>query len=500
MSRHIGLAAFVALLPVAMPASAKTFIDYFLPIPITSPLTTNAWGCTASGSTPANCTQGAGVVPRDTSNGIESPKNAPSNYYWDGCIVRANGTYHMFTTRWPGSSGFNPGWLSSDPIHAVGSTNPLGPYVDKGYAYSNSGFGSDPHHGHNLQVITLLDGTYAMVVSEVVAWTIFTSASVDGPWKPCSGSPGPGLSVPSNGFGGNNSYGSNVSVVARPDGNFESIQRHGLIALSTTGVCGPYKAQQPTNTYQSSDAVPAVSSASIFPNRQKHLDPLGPSRVEGTYSVAEDPVIWYSSGLYHVLYDYPGDRVGYHLTSVDGIHNWTDRGLAYDPRAAQKIFSYTDGTVNHWYKMERPSVLVQNGIITHVTFAVADVNKDNQIPAGSDHGSKVIVIPFDGVAFDKDNGVSTGIQGNERVPSASRQSILSRNSSYVVEYSNYAPGSVDFSLYSTNGALKSRRSVAISENSGSFEWKELSSLPRGLYFLRVKSGIKAVEGGTFFKP
>ena len=174
MSRHIGLAAFVALLPVAMPASAKTFIDYFLPIPITSPLTTNAWGCTASGSTPANCTQGAGVVPRDTSNGIESPKNAPSNYYWDGCIVRANGTYHMFTTRWPGSSGFNPGWLSSDPIHAVGSTNPLGPYVDKGYAYSNSGFGSDPHHGHNLQVITLLDGTYAMVVSEVVAWTIFT--------------------------------------------------------------------------------------------------------------------------------------------------------------------------------------------------------------------------------------------------------------------------------------------------------------------------------------
>ena len=36
-----------------------------------------------------------------------------------------------------------------------------------------------------------------------------------------------------------------------------------------------------------------------------------------------------------------------------------------------------------------------------MTFAVADVNKDNQIPAGSNHGSKVIVVPFDGVAFDK---------------------------------------------------------------------------------------------------
>src|SRR5437868_4794609 len=124
--------------------------------------------------------------------------------------------------------------------------------------------------------------------------------------------------------------------------------------------------------------------------------------------VAEDPVIWFSGGQYHVLYDYAGDRVGYHLTSTDGIHNWTDQGLAYDPRYAQQIFSYTDGTVDYWFKMERPSVLVENGLITHVTFAVADVNKDNQIPAGSNHGSKVIVVPFDSVAFDKDTGGSGG--------------------------------------------------------------------------------------------
>jgi hypothetical protein len=86
--------------------------------------------------------------------------------------------------------------------------------------------------------------------------------------------------------------------------------------------------------------------------------------------------------------------------------------LAYDPRYATQIFSYTDGTADHWFKMERPSVLVENGLITHVTFAVADVNKDNQIPAGSNHGSKVIVVPFDGAAFDKDTGVGgTGGMG-----------------------------------------------------------------------------------------
>jgi hypothetical protein len=442
------------------------------------------------------------VVPRDTCNGIESPSNPPGNYYWDGSIIRASdGSYHLFADRWPGSSGFNPGWLNSDPIHAAGGSNPLGPYTDKGYAYSDGAFGSDPHHGHNSEVFTLLNGTYAMVVSEVVAWTIFTSPSVDGPWTPCSGSPGSGLSVPSSGYGGNNSYASNVSIVARPDGNFESIQRHGLIALSTSGVCGPYKAQQPTNTYPSAEAVPAANSGSIFPDKKTHSDPLGPSTAEGTYSLAEDPVIWYSGGQYHVLYDYPDDRVGYLLTSTDGIHNWTDQGLAYDPRDAQKIFSYTDGTADHWYKMERPFVLVQNGLITDVTFAVSDVDKNNQISAGTDHGSKVIVIPFDGVNFDKDFGVpSTGVVDEARTGPISSQSIVSRDGSYALDYSGYTPGMADFDLYSTNGSLVSRRSVPLSESSGSFEWKELSSLPRGIYLVRVKSGDKLASGGTFIKP
>jgi hypothetical protein len=385
--------------------TTKTFINYFRPTPITCPLTTNAWGCTATGSTPPNCTSGTGVVPRDTCNGIENPTNPPGNYYWDGSIVLApDGTYHLFADRWAGSSGFNPGWEGSDPIHAVGGANPLGPYTDKGYAYSLASFGSDSHHGHNSQVVTLLNGTYAMIVSEVVPFTVFTASSLDGPWTPCSGSPASGLSVPS-GFGGNTSYASNVSLVVRPDGDFEIIQRHGLIALSTSGICGPYKAQQPTNTYPSSETIPAQYSASIYPNRQKHLDSMAPSTVESTYTVAEDPVIWFSGGQYHVLYDYPGDRVGYHLSSSDGIHNWADQGLAYDPRYAQQIFSYTDGTVDHWFKMERPGVLVENGHVTHVTFAVSDVNKDNQISAGTDHGSKVIVVPFDGVTFDSDMGV-----------------------------------------------------------------------------------------------
>lgn len=111
-------------------------------------------------------------------------------------------------------------------------------------------------------------------------------------------------------------------------------------------------------------------------------------------------------GRFHVgcaaCSDYPGDRVGHHLASTDGTRDWTDQGLACDPRYAQEIFSYADGTVNHWYEMERPGIALEDGLVTYATFAVSDVNKDNQSSAGTDHGSKVIVVPFDGAAFDRD--------------------------------------------------------------------------------------------------
>ena len=93
------------------------------------------------------------------------------------------------------------------------------------------------------------------------------------------------------------------------------------------------------------------------------------------------------------------DRKAYHVTSPDGIKNWTFRGLAYDP--TKDFVRYADGTVNHWDKMERPGVVIENEHVTHFTFAVLDVPKNEE--RGNDtHGSKIIVVPFDGVAFDRD--------------------------------------------------------------------------------------------------
>lgn len=366
--------------------TTKTFIDYLKPTPITcSPLSSATWGV-------------AGVLPRDTCNGIESTNGAgvaPTYLYWDGQIIAGkDGTYHMFMSTWADSIGFNPGWTNSESYHAVSTQGVLGPYTRKGYIWS-----SGSHHGHNTSALELPDGTYAVVISEVVPFTIYTSSSLDGPWTACSNPTGELIQTNGVNAGGDTHWDSNVSVTARHDGKFELVQRHGLIAIADS-ICGPYKMQKPTWTYPSANR-PSIDS--IYPHRTSVPDP---AITNPTYAWEEDPHIWYSGGVYHVLYSGSGDRIGYHLYSTDGINNWTDGGLAFDPRMYDKIFGYEGSTTyTKWYKMERPSVVLQNGHVTHVTWAVADVDKDNSIPAGSNHGSKVIVVPFDGVAFDNDYGV-----------------------------------------------------------------------------------------------
>lgn len=50
--------------------------------------------------------------------------------------------------------------------------------------------------------------------------------------------------------------------------------------------------------------------------------------------------------------------------------------------------------------MERPGVYLENGHVAAFTFAVLDISKEDD--HGSEpHGSKVVVVPFDGTALDR---------------------------------------------------------------------------------------------------
>lgn len=371
-------------LSITTVGQAKSFIDYLLPAPIVcSPLSSETWGVD-------------GVLPRDTCNGIESARGKavpPEFYYWDGTILKAaDGKYHLFMSTWAGSAGFNPGWTNSDAYHAISEQGVMGPYKRQGYVYTDGG----SHKGHNVSAAELPDGSYAVIVSETVPFKIYKATSLDGPWTMCA----PEIKTASGVNGGTDTHwSSNVSLVARHDGRFQIVQRHGLIAIAET-LCGSYVMQKPTWKYPAANR-PTIDS--IYPRRTEIPGVSNP-----TYAWEEDPHIWRSGGLYHVLYSGSGDRVGWHVYSPDGINDWTDGGLAFNPRLPDKLFGYEGSSVStKWYKMERPSVVIENGRVTHVTWAVADVDKDNQIPGNSNHGSKVIVVPFDGAAFEADYGGGT---------------------------------------------------------------------------------------------
>jgi len=327
--------------PAAAPkAEPKTFIDYFLPTPTHGSLTRDVWGAD-------------NVLPRDTKNGLEDT-TMKQYCYWDGQIIKApDGKYHLFASRWGQSRGHN-GWFGSVAVHAV-SDSLTGPYIDKGPCWPNDQGG----RGHNVTALVLPDGRYAVLISETRPCAVYVAKSLDGPWEllgriTVEGEP--------------RWHGSNVAIMARPDGKFEITQRDGRILISDKGILGPYKAQGP----------------SVFPKGIPNL---------------EDPCIWYSGGLYHIVVNSWSTRKAYHLTSVDGIHDWINRGVAYDPR--KDIIQYTGGTVNHWNKLERPSVYLENGHVVAMTFAAIDVEKE-QDKGNDNHGSKVIVVPFDGAALDRD--------------------------------------------------------------------------------------------------
>ena len=238
----------------------------------------------------------------------------------------------------------------------------LGPYQRQGFVYTNNG----SHRGHNVSALELPDGTYAVVVSETVPFTIYRSTSLDGPWTACTARSRP--TVVNAGTDAN--YASNVSLVPAPRRQIPD--RAAPRAHRDRG--HPVWSLQDAEAHVDLSRGQSPDLDSIYPQRTSIPGVSNP-----TYAWEEDPHIWRSGGIYHVIYSGSGDRVGWHLYSADGITNWTDNGYGWSPREYQKIFGYEGSTTKtQWYKMERPGVVLEDGHPTHITWAVSDVDKDNR--------------------------------------------------------------------------------------------------------------------------
>ena len=343
------------------------FMDCFLPMPIVEGLTEDCWGADLVGA-------------RDQGNGLED-RDLSDYSYWDGAILKdhESGKYYMFASRWNqagghwGQDGIS-GWQGSQAVYAV-SDSLYGPYEDMGPIWPDWCEGA----GHNVFAFEISESDplyaegykYAISVSDtgmhgdIANGTIHISQSLDGPWELIDNGNGGKLKAE----GGSGFSLSNVSIMVRPDGRYEATNRNGDIAIADS-LEGTWEVQSNGLWWQ----------------------------VEGMPNTnVEDPVIWYSDGLYHIVANKWDAKEAYYLTSEDGVTDWVRHsGIAYTPK--QNFLTYEDGTENNWTKLERPNVYIEDGTIKAVTFAVIDVEKEQDFGNDS-HGSKIIVVPFDGEAL-----------------------------------------------------------------------------------------------------
>ncbi|NMH86813.1 glycoside hydrolase family protein [Flavivirga algicola] len=345
----------------------KTLIDFFQPFEQQAPLVKeNIWGDMA-------------VIPRDTANGLEDA-TLKNWCYWDGKIVKDDeGKYHMYASRWSQAFHHGVGWTKdSKGIHAV-SDNLYGPYKDLGLAWPQWKEGK----GHNVIGLRMHDDRYALVTSEIVPGQVFVSDTPYGPFELLGD-----FKIDPNGYypgwgrynelddgalrGGGVGNLANVMIILRPDDRYMMIARHCVAMISDDGILGPYK----------------MLSDKAWLN------------VKGLPQFKmEDPTVWYSDSLYHIVVNhYGGGDTTYHLTSEDGIHNWKNRGKAFERGAG--VFRHKDGIIEDWFTVQRPTVYTEDNMVKAFNFSVIDVHK-GQDAANDENASKIIVVPFDGEGFRK---------------------------------------------------------------------------------------------------
>ncbi len=376
--------AQTAAVPADREDTAAQFMDCFEPMPIINKLSDDCWGVEKVG-------------PRDQDNGLEdktmivrSENDAEHDYtYWDGGIIKddrdpTGQTYYMFASRWDATTGSHYDWAKSQAIVAISTTGLYGPYEDQGLIWPDNAGGK----GHNIFPLKLKEDDpsgykYAIVACETRPTEIFCSQSLDGPWTSVcqlqhqadENLKSQGIEpkyVDSEGKSRSRFNGKNICIFIRPDGRYQAFGRDGDIALADS-IAGPWT------------VVSEYTKGSEDKTLWDTIPSMNPEKME-------DPVMWYSDGLYHLIVNSWEVKEASYLTSKDGISGWTlHPGKAYTPKTP--FLTYTDGTVNRWTKLERPNVYIENGKIAAITFAAIDSEKWED-KANDEHGSKIIVVPF----------------------------------------------------------------------------------------------------------
>lgn len=302
-------------------------------------------------------------------------------WVWCGSVIKGDdGQYHMFASRWPKTLPFHPGWMvASEIVHAVSKT-PEGPYAFQDVALPARGSGFwDGRSTHNPRIVKYKDtyvlyymgsthpfddvmknpdtvtltSPYATVGRSNKRIGIATSKSPNGPWQRRDH---PILDVKPNSF--YSFLTSNPSPLIKEDGSVILI----------------FKARSHKNTYPyHGDMVLGVATAPTFNGPYKVVSDE-PIFGRDKFGEVEDPFIWKDKTGYHMIAkDQRGTITGKNHSGIiafskDGLHWQPEK----NPLAYTKEIKWSDGSTQVMGQLERPSPLIQNGVITHIFFATMD--------------------------------------------------------------------------------------------------------------------------------
>lgn len=296
-------------------------------------------------------------------------------WVWCGSVIRGeDARYHMFASRWPKRVPFSPNWLTNSEIVRAVSDTPEGPYEfaevvlpARDHRHWDGQMTHNPtiHKAGDTYLLFYTGSTYDFErpggmekltqaqkkeAHDNQRIGLATATSLSGPWQRLDQpilQPRPGK--------WDRCITTNPAPCVRDDGSVLLVYKSKL-ALGQTLKLGVAFAKTHEGPYE------RLSDEPIFT--------FGQEKNKGV----EDAYIWWNGDHYQaIMKDMTGAICGEHH---GGIHGWSRDGVDWHvfgpPKAYSKTVRWADGTTTKQGQFERPQLLIQDGVPTHLFGATGD--------------------------------------------------------------------------------------------------------------------------------
>jgi hypothetical protein len=344
----------------------RDFLDKSIRGAIGLSLLPSILGCSGKATPPAFIER---LLPAPKDGGFQDP----DYWIWGASVIRGqDGRYHMFASRWTREVGFGNWVTNSEVVRAI-ADKPAGPYKFQEVVLPVRGKEYfDGMCTHNPRIIKYQDQyllyyfgtTYKFPLPDVSnpqvgrenwreAWMnkrigLAISASVKGPWKRLDR---PVIEPRPDHW--------DASITSNPAPAVDPRTGHILLMYksSTEGLTPPLllgvsMADNPLGPYRRLSEEPILRFETESNNRRD----------------VEDPYIWWNGKHYEgIVKDRSGEICG---EEGGGIHMWSKDGIQWHLFDQIKAYSreivWDDGSRSHQNHFERPFLLIEDGVPTHL--------------------------------------------------------------------------------------------------------------------------------------